>query len=160
MDQRRAAPARHEGFCTPGCPDDCVGGTGDDSNMHSITPQQMRRIDAAIEAAGVSRAEMHLTLPECHKRKCQSRHPEGDEALGMMKRQIRESIQSEMLYRTVTRPDLGVQDEPDAAALTLAHLLSTYNVHDSGTYIRAAEMLIEAYPAIGAAMGLEGAQRG
>lgn len=37
MDQRRATPARHEGFCTPGCPDGCpgmdVGGPGDTASM-------------------------------------------------------------------------------------------------------------------------------
>ncbi|WIA96427.1 hypothetical protein [Curtobacterium sp. MCBA15_004] len=120
--------------------------------MTAATPEMLRRIDAAIDSAGVSRAEVYLELPECHKNKCQARHPDGTAALGLMKRQISASIHSELLYRTTTRPDLGVNAEPDAAAITLAHLLRTYNVHDTGTYIRAAELLIEAYPAIGDAL--------
>lgn len=36
MYQRRTTSAPHEGFCVPGCPDDCVGGTGDTSNMRSM----------------------------------------------------------------------------------------------------------------------------
>ncbi|WIA95827.1 hypothetical protein [Curtobacterium sp. MCBA15_004] len=123
--------------------------------MNDVTYEQLRRIDAAIDSAGVSRAEVFLALPECHKRKCQSSHPNGDEVFGLLKRQIREAIHAELQYRTTTRPDLGIDDEPDAAVLTLAHLMSTYNVHEAGTYVRAAQLLVEAYPAIGKAIEKE-----
>lgn len=66
MDQRRDAEARHAGFCTPGCPDDCVGGTGDTSNMGSN--EQVRWTETAVDLLTVlaeGRAEyFHGKEPE------------------------------------------------------------------------------------------------
>lgn len=111
-----------------------------------------RRITAAIYNTSIGRAELQFELPECHKAKCQSSHPDGSAALSMMMRAISENVRREVLYRTVTMPDVADEDDPERAVLTLAALLSTYNVHDAGTYIRAAQLIIDAYPLIGAAL--------
>lgn len=118
----------------------------------SVSPSVLRRIDAAIEATSIRRAELYLEMPECHKNKCQGYHPDGASALGLMERQIRDSIYSELGYETTTRPDLGVDEEPDSAVIVLAHLLSTYNVHDASTFVKAARLLIDAYPGIATAI--------
>lgn len=56
MDQRRTTPAQHEGFCTPDCPDDCVGGTGDTSNMRStVLPLDPARPAVEAMLAGKAR---------------------------------------------------------------------------------------------------------
>lgn len=108
------------------------------------------RIIAAVADAGVSRAIVEHDWPECHKRNCQARHGDVDTAMGHMKHQIIEAVKLELQYETTTRPDVSVDgDTPEqAAALTLGVLLGRYRIAKTGTYARAARLIVDAYPAI------------
>jgi hypothetical protein len=109
-----------------------------------------RRVIAAIDAAAVNRFEVEFEWPECHAKRCSGRHGDPRQAFAMMKHQIVDAVQSELRFYTTTRPDVAEPGDTaeDIAALTLAVLLGRYNVHDAGTWARAARLLIDAYPAL------------
>ena len=106
------------------------------------------RVQTAIYAAVVSRAAIEHEWPECHRKGCQGRHGSPDAAFGMMKAQIAESVHLELAYRTLTQPDVSEDDDDpaDRATLTLAVLLGRYASH-APTYVKAAQLIIDAYPA-------------
>lgn len=107
------------------------------------------RLWAAADNAGVSREAVEFEWPECHKPKCQSSHGLPDVAMSYMKRAIMAEIEAELCYRVTSRPDdrAPETDTPErAAAFHLAILLRNHNVRDEGTFIRAAERIVEAYP--------------
>lgn len=109
----------------------------------------MGRLWAAADNAGVSREAVEFEWPECHKPKCQSSHGLPDVAMSYMKRAIMAEIEAELRYRVTSRPDdrAPETDTPErAAAFHLAILLRNHNVRDEGTFIRAAERIVEAYP--------------
>ena len=108
------------------------------------------RIVAAVAEAGVSRAVVMHDWPECHKAKCQARHGDPDLAMGHMKHQIVEAVKLELRYEATTRPDARVDgDTPaEAAAFTLGVLLHRYRPHVTGTYAKAARLIVDAYPQI------------
>lgn len=109
-----------------------------------------RRIIAAARAASVNRFEVEFEWPECHKAKCQHRHGEPERAMGLMQHAIVQAIEMELWSHATTRPDVSVEgDSPeDEAVYTLAALLNRYNVHHAGTFVRAARLIVEAYPAL------------
>lgn len=108
----------------------------------------MGRLWAAADNAGVSREAVEFEWPECHKPKCNARHGSPDTAMLYMKLAIMAEIDREVRYRLTSRPERAPDsDSPErAAAFHLAILLRTHNVHDEGTFIRAAERIVEAYP--------------
>ena len=108
----------------------------------------MGRLWAAADNAGVSRSAVEFEWPECHKPKCQVPHGRPDIAMSYMKRAIMAEIAAELRYRSTTRPDRAPDENSpaQAAAFNLAILLRTHNVHDEGTFARAAERIVEAYP--------------
>lgn len=108
----------------------------------------MGRLWAAADNAGVSRESVEFEWPECHKPKCHARHGSPDTAMLYMKLAIMAEIDREVRYRLTSRPEHAPDtDSPEqAAAFHLAILLRTHNVYDEGTFIRAAERIVEAYP--------------
>lgn len=110
----------------------------------------IRRIVAAVDAAGVSREAVEFEWPECHKPKCQHRHGDPDAAMGHMKHQIIEAVKDELGYEKTTRPDLfNPEDSPEeTAAFNLAVLLHRYRVAKTGTFAKAARLIVDAYPEI------------
>lgn len=108
----------------------------------------MGRLWAAADVAGVSREAVEFEWPECHKEKCNARHGSPDTAMLYMKLAIMAEVEREVRYRGTSRPEHAPDtDSPhQAAAFHLAILLRTHNVHDAGTFIRAAERIVEAYP--------------
>lgn len=108
------------------------------------------RIVAAVADAGISRAVVEHDWPECHKAKCQARHGDPDSAMGHMKHQIIDAVKLELRYEATTRPDVSMDgDSPEAtAALTLGVLLHRYRPEVSGTYAKAAQLIVDAYPEI------------
>jgi hypothetical protein len=115
----------------------------------------IRRIEAAISAANVSRSAVEFDWPECHKAKCQGRHGSVDSAFGTMKHRIMAAVRSELMHEMTTRPDIAFPEdsEEQVAVDTLAILLKRYNVHDAGTFVKAAQLIIDAYPALIPALG-------
>ena len=103
---------------------------------------------AAADNAGVSREAVSFEWPECHKPKCQASHGSPDTAMLYMKLAIMAEIKRELQFRSTSRPDFAPEEDSpeDAAALNLAILLRNHNVHDEGTFIRAAERIVEAFP--------------
>lgn len=118
--------------------------------LRAIDEALVDRIIAAIADAGVSRAIVEHDWPECHKRNCQARHGDVDTAMGHMKHQIIDAVKGELGYETTTRPDVRVDgDTPEqAAVLTLGVLLHQYRPEIAGTYAKAAELIVNAYPGI------------
>lgn len=115
-----------------------------------------RRVLAAIHSADVSRSEISIAWPECHKTKCQHRHETPDHAFAMMKHQIGESVRSELRWRNTTTVPAELGDTPyDHAVYTLAVLLARYNVRDASTWANAAHLMIDAHPALIAALNTE-----
>lgn len=110
----------------------------------------IRRFEAAVSDASVSRSAVEFDWPECHKVRCQHRHGSVDSAFGTMKIQIMRAVRSELQYEMTTRPDLAdADDTPEQTAVyTLATLLDRYNVNKTSTYVNAAQLIIEAYPGI------------
>lgn len=108
----------------------------------------MGRLWAAADRAGVSREAVSFEWPECHKPRCQATHGSPDTAMVYMKLAIMAEIQRELRFRSTTRPDAAPEEfsPEEAAAFHLAILLRTHNVRDEGTYIRAAERIVEAFP--------------
>ena len=110
----------------------------------------IRRIEAAIHSATVQRSLIDFDWPECHRKNCGNRHGNADYAFGNMKAQIISALRSELLSESVTRPDVtedGETPEQDAV-LTLATLLHTYRPEKTSTYVKAAQLMVDAYPAL------------
>jgi len=118
-----------------------MSGTGDDAAL-------IRRVEAAAWSAAVRRSEVEMAWPECHKPRCQHQHGRIGEALNLMQHAVCQAVRDELRHRTTTRPDLrgDGEDAADEAVLTLAVLLSRYRVQDAGTYVKAAQLLVDAYP--------------
>lgn len=125
--------------------------------MSEISEALQRRIRAAAHAASVNRFEVEFDWPECHKPRCPHQHGEPERALGLMQHAVIESIERELRFETVTRPDRSCDgDSPeDTAVYTLASLLNTYNVHHAGTFVKAARLLLDAYPSLVPALAAE-----
>lgn len=124
----------------------------------SVDAALVRRIEAAIGNAGVSRVAVEFDWPECHRKNCPHRHGSPDSAFATMKIQVMQEVRNELNYHTTTRPDVAQPgDSPEEIAIyTLAALLHRYNVHDAGTFLQGARLIVEAYPAIVLALGAEG----
>lgn len=114
------------------------------------TAALVRRIDAAIFSTDVSRFAVMEDWPECHRKGCHLRHADPSGAMGTIQRQIARSVRNELEFHSTTQPD--VTDDGDtpteAATYILAALLNRYNVHDAGTFVKAARLIVEAYPAL------------
>lgn len=108
----------------------------------------IRRVQAAVYATPVNRFEVMLEWPECHAKRCKAHHGSPERALGIMQATISEAVKLELTAWTTTRPDVAEDGDSDAevAVYTLAELLRRYNVHDAGTFVRAARLIVEAYP--------------
>lgn len=115
----------------------------------------IRRIEAAVSDASVSRSAVDFEWPECHRKGCQHRHGNVDSAFGIMKIQVMRAIRSELLHEVTTRPDIAEDGDTQEqnAVYTLATLLSRYKVHDAGTFVKAAQLIVDAYPALIPALG-------
>lgn len=72
-----------------------------------------------------------------------------------MKIQVMRAVRSELAYEVTTRPDVAEPEDTQEqnAVYTLATLLSRYKVHDAGTFVKAAQLIIDAYPALIPALG-------
>lgn len=121
----------------------------------AIDDALIRRIEAAISAATVSRSAVEFEWPECHRKGCQGRHGNVDQAFGIMKRKIMDEVRSELMHEMTTRPDIhedGDTQEQDAV-YTLATLMDRYNVNKTSTYVKAAQLIVDAYPDLIAVLG-------
>jgi len=65
----------------------------------------LERLNLAISSSGVHRAAVLEVWPECHKPRCQHRHPNPNEAYAMISHAIREAIQLEVQYRYYSTPE-------------------------------------------------------
>ena len=122
--------------------------------MRHVDESLRLRIGAAVNAASVSRVEVGLEWPECHRAKCQARHGDIDHAMWLMKRAVLDAIDSEIQFESTTRPDIAMPGDTDeeTAVYTLATLLNRYNVHHAGTFVKAARLMIDTYPRLVAAL--------
>ena len=113
------------------------------------------RIEAAIAAATVRRAVVEFDWPECHRKGCAGRHGSVDSAFAAMKSQVMQAVRSELMHEMTTRPDIAEpgDTEEQNAVYTLATLLRTYNVHNASTFVKAAQLIVDAYPALIPALG-------
>jgi hypothetical protein len=121
----------------------------------TIDEALIRRIEAAVSVAAVSRSAVEFDWPECHRKGCAGRHGDVDAAFGTMKIQIMRAIRAELQHELTTRPDIADDDDtPEQNAVyTLAMLLHRYNVHDVGTFVKAAQLIVDAYPALVGVLG-------
>lgn len=72
-----------------------------------------------------------------------------------MKYSIMQAVRSELEHEVTTRPDI-YQDgdtEDQTAIYVLATLLRRYNVRDTSTFVKAAQLIVDAYPALIPALG-------
>ena len=124
-------------------------------SSRTVDAALIRRIEAAIFDASVSRSAIEFDWPECHRKGCQHRHGSVDSAFGTMKGQVVRAIRSELMHEVTTRPDISEDgDTPEQNAVyNLATLLKRYNVHDAGTFVKAAQLIVDAYPALIPALG-------
>lgn len=67
------------------------------------------RIQQAIDAANVSRADVLVNLPSCHRKNCQGDHGDIDLVFRMFAKAIGNSIHTELLCKAISEPD-----DPDA----------------------------------------------
>lgn len=65
------------------------------------------RIKQAIDAAGVSRADVLVNLPTCHRKNCQARHGDIDLVFRMFAKAIGDSVYMELLCKATSEPDDG-----------------------------------------------------
>lgn len=116
--------------------------------MNSIDEKLIRRVEAAIAAATVSRSAVDFDWPECHAKRCSSRHGDVDLAFGTMKHNIMQAVRGELMCEATTRPDIAeCGDTPEQTAVyTLAVLMDRYNVSKTSTYVKAAQLIVDAYP--------------
>lgn len=126
-----------------------------------VTEPTIRRVEAAIMDAVARRSAIEFDWPECHRKNCPHRHGDVDYAFGAMKVQIIESVRNELRYETTTRPDVsdGMDSDEQNAVWALAALLNTYNVHHAGTFVRAAQLMVDAYPQLVVALNQDDAIR-
>lgn len=115
----------------------------------------IRRIEAAIANASVRRSAVEFDWPECHAKRCAGRHGSVDSAFSTMKSQVMDAVRSELMHEMTTRPDISEPgDTPEQNAVyTLATLMKRYNVHDAGTFVKAAQLMVDAYPALATVFG-------
>lgn len=115
-----------------------------------VDQAMIRRVEAAIESAAARRSLIVLDLPECHRKNCGERHGDIDNAFHEMKTAIISSVRSELVAEVVTRPDVSEHgDTPEQDAVnTLATLLHTYRPEKTSTYIKAAQLMVDAYPTL------------
>lgn len=116
----------------------------------AIDEALIRRIEAAVSAASVRRSAVDFDWPECHRKGCQHRHGNVDSAFGTMKSQVMQAVRSELTHEVTTRPDIFEPGDTQemSAVYTLATLLNRYNVHHAGTFVKAAQLIVDAYPDI------------
>lgn len=124
-------------------------------HTRAVDEPLIRRIEAAVADARVSRSAVEFEWPECHAKRCSGRHGNVDAAFGIMKIQVMRAIRSELMAEATTRPDIAEpgDTEEQTAVYTLATLLSRYNIHDAGTFVKAAQLIVDAYPALITALG-------
>lgn len=122
----------------------------------SVGEPLMRRIEAAVSVANISRSALEFDWPECHAKRCAGRHGDVDAAFGMMKTQVMRAIRSELQYEMTTRPDVhqAGDTEEQTAVLALATLLRRYNVREASTFVKAAQLIVDAYPALISVLGV------
>lgn len=115
----------------------------------------IRRIEAAISTATVRRSDVEFDWPECHAKRCAGRHGSVDAAFGTMKSQVMSAVRSELMHEMTTRPDIAEPGDAQEqnAVYTLATLMNRYNVHDAGTFVKAAQLMVDAYPALSEVFG-------
>lgn len=65
------------------------------------------RIKQAIDAAGVSRADVLVNLPTCHRKNCHASHGDIDLVFHMFAKAISDSIYTELLCKATSEPDDG-----------------------------------------------------
>ena len=120
------------------------------SESRAIDEALIRRIEAAISAAAVRRSAVEFDWPECHAKRCSHRHGDVDEAFGTMKTQIMQAVRSELMHEVTTRPDIAEDGDTQeqSAVYLLAHLMHTYRVSKTSTYVKAAQLIVDAYPAL------------
>lgn len=113
-----------------------------------IDESLIRRIEAAIASASVRRSSVEFDWPECHAKRCAGRHGSVDSAFSTMKHQVMDAVRSELMHEMTTRPDIAEPgDTPEQNAIyTLATLMNRYNVHKTGTFVKAAQLMVDAYP--------------
>jgi len=116
----------------------------------AINEALIRRIEAAISSATVRRSAVEFDWPECHAKRCSHRHGDVDAAFGTMKYSIMQAVRGELQYELTTRPDIADEDDtPEQTAVyTLATLLQRYNVRETSTFVKAAQLIVDAYPAL------------
>jgi hypothetical protein len=108
----------------------------------------IRRIEAAVSDAKVSRSAVEFDWPECHAKRCNGRHGDVDAAFGTMKIQVMRAIRSELQHEVTTRPDIyeDGDTQEQTAVYVLASLMDRYNVAKTSTYVKAAQLIVDAYP--------------
>ena len=119
----------------------------------NITARQIdeaiiQRVEATIERAAAVRSLIEHNWPECHIRNCKRQHADADIAFHEMKTAILSAVRAELAYELTTRPDVANDNETprETAQRTLAALLHTYRADKTSTYMRAANLMIDAYP--------------
>lgn len=118
------------------------------SIQREVSEPLLRRVEAAVSTASARRSLIDFDWPECHRKNCHYRHGDVDSAFSNMKAAILESVRNELLYELTTRPDITEEgDTPEQEAVyALAALMNTYNVHHAGTFVKAAQLIVDAYP--------------
>lgn len=119
-------------------------------SSRTIDEATIRRVEAAISDAAVRRSAVEFDWPDCHRKNCQRRHGDVDSAFTTMKSQIMQAVRDELAFELTTRPDMSEPDDTpeQTAVLNLAVLLGRYNVHRTSTFVNAAQLIIDAYPAL------------
>lgn len=69
------------------------------------------RIQQAINAAGVSRADVMVNLPSCHRKNCLQGHGDIDLVFRMFAKAISDSIYTELLCKAISEPDDGGESQ-------------------------------------------------
>lgn len=121
----------------------------------AVDESLIRRIEAAVSDAKVSRSAVEFDWPECHAKRCSGRHGNVDAAFGTMKIQVMRAIRAELQYELTTRPDFSDPEDTaeQTAVYTLAVLMDRYNVSKTSTYVKAAQLIVDAYPELIPALG-------
>lgn len=129
--------------------------TNDTQQSRAVDEALIRRIEVAISSASVSRSAVEFDWPECHRKGCQGRHGDMDSAFSTMKIQTMRAVRSELMHEVTTRPDIAEpgDTQEQSAVYVLATLMHRYNVHDAGTFVKAAQLIVDAYPALVSTLG-------
>jgi hypothetical protein len=75
------------------------------SKPHNADMDLWPRIQQAIAAATVSRGDVLVNLPTCHRKNCQGSHGDIDLVFRMFAKAISDSIHTELLCKAVSEPD-------------------------------------------------------